>query len=182
VLEREFNLRDAEIGSDGRTLVLACVPFDSPALVDDGDGPYLESFKRGAFATVATAPNRVELRYAHRQEGAPYGFGIDLIEDPSHLIGRFRVAPSEAGDQILALVRDDQLNGVSIGFLAGRSDESMVNGQRRVERVKVKRLGEVSLTPSPAFRGAEVLAVREQSVSGAERERERLYWQRARLL
>jgi uncharacterized protein len=182
MLQRDFQLRDAEVGADGRTLVLACVPFDSPALVDDGDGAYLESFRRGAFAHVAAAPNRVELRYAHRQEGAPYGFGLDLIEDPGHLIGRFRVAPSEQGDQVLALVRDGQLNGVSIGFLAGQSEESQVNGQRHVARLKVKRLAEVSLTPSPAYHGAEVLAVREQSVAHADHERERLFWRRARLL
>lgn len=183
MLERSFSLRDAEIGADGRTLVLACVPFDSPTMVDDGDGPYMESFQRGAFKHITQAANRVELRYAHRQDGAPYGFGLDLIEDPKHLIGRFRVAPSERGDQVLALVRDDQLNGVSIGYVPGQSEEGTDrDGRRMVHRVRVKQLAEVSLTPSPAFHGAAVLALREQSVNGAERERERLFWARARLL
>ena len=181
LLEREFQMRDAEIGADGRTLILACVPFDVAATVDDGDGQYEESFKRGAFASITKAANRVELRYAHR-EGIPYGFGQQLIEDPTHLLGVFRVAPSERGDQVLALVRDNQLKGVSIGFVPGHSDETTVNGKRSVSRVHIKQLAEVSLTPAPAYHGAEVLAVREASVDAALRERERLFWTRARLL
>jgi len=182
LLERSFNLRDAEIGGDGRTLILACVPFDVATLVDDGEGPYEESFKRGAFAAATRAPNRVELRYNHIATGAPYGYGQQLLEDPSHLVGVFRVAPSEQGDQVLALVRDDQLKGVSIGFIPGHSDESRVNGRRRVDRVQVKKLAEVSLTPAPAYVGAAVLAMRSESVSVVEREREALFWRRARLL
>lgn len=180
MLTREFGLRDAEIGGgDGRTLVLACVPFGVEAVVDDGDGPYREVFRRGAFEHVTRAPNRVELRYRHRQDMLPFGFAADLVEDPKHLIGSFRVAPGERGDQILDLVRDGQLSGVSIGFLPGTD---MVTGSGAVERVRVKKLGEVSLTPVQVYTGAEVLAVREAmaDMAGAV-ERERLSLRRIRL-
>jgi HK97 family phage prohead protease len=162
MLTRSFLLRDAEVGGDGRSLILACVPFDRPALVDDGDGPYREVFRRGAFAAVAPAANRIELRYGHRQDGPPYGFGLDLVEDPEHLIGRFRVAPGAQGDQVLALVNDGQLNGVSIGYLAGQSRDTADGDGPLVERLRVKQLAEVSLIPSgtSAYVDARVLAVR----------------------
>ena len=188
MLQRDFHLRDAEVGGDGRTVVLACVPFDVPALVDDGDGPYREVFRQGAFRHVVNAPNRVELRYAHQRAGAPYGFGVDLIEDPKYLLGSFRVAPSEQGDQVLALVTDGQLGGVSIGYVAGQSRDGLDRDGALVERLRVKRLAEVSLTPAPAYgEGSRVLAVREDDlavpgVDAAAVERERLYWARFRTL
>lgn len=184
---REFlSLRDAVVAGDGRTVVLACVPFDVPATVDDGEGPYREVFRRGAFAQVVKAPNRVELRYAH-QPGVPYGFGVDLVEDPKYLLGSFRVAPSDAGDQVLALVKDDQLRGVSIGYLAGKSQEGRDAHGPLVERLRVKRLAEVSLTPAAAYEDAHVLAVRAADpafpvVDAATLERERLHWARLRVL
>lgn len=187
MLQREFlSLRDAELGGDGRTVVLACVPFDVPATVDDGDGPYREVFRHGAFRHVVNAPNRVELRYAHQAQGAPYGFGVDLVEDPKYLLGSFRVAPSAQGDQVLALVGDGQLNGVSIGYVPGQSREGRDEAGRLVERMRVKRLAEVSLTPAPAYLdGAHVLAVREDGSVFPDRhaamvERERLRWARLR--
>lgn len=185
LLTRDYRLRDAEVGGDGRTLVLACVPFDSPAWVDDGAGAYREAFDRGAFAHVVKAPNRVELRYRHRQSGVPYGFGVSLVEDAKYLLGSFRVAPGEQGDQLLALVGDGQASGVSIGYVAG-SDRTVVDADGPlVRRVRVKQLAEVSVLPTGAatWEDAEVLAVRAAvAVDAAARERERLRWVRTRLL
>lgn len=160
MLQRDYRVRDVA-ERDGRTLELACVPFDAPAWVDDGDGPYREVFRRGAFSHITRAANRVELRYAHRQDGAPYGFGMELREDADYLRGVFRVAPSEDGDRLLGLVRDDQLQGVSVGYLPGVDRDGGDADGPLVERVRVKRLAEVSLTPSPAYEDARVLALRE---------------------
>jgi HK97 family phage prohead protease len=185
LLTRDYDLRDAQVGGDGRTLVLACVPFDAPAWVDDGNGPYREAFQRGAFAHVVKAPNRVELRYRHRQAGVPYGFGVDLVEDEKYLLGSFRVAPGDQGDQLLALVADGQMRGVSIGFVAG-SDRTITDADGPiVSRVRVKQLGEVSVLPTgtATWTEAEVLAVREAPDHAlvAARERERLRLLRTRL-
>lgn len=165
MLVRDFQVRDlAQV--DGRTLELACVPFDTPTWVDDGEGPYREAFKRGAFTHVVKAPHVVELRYAHRQDGAPYGFGKSLTEDADYLRGVFRVAESDDGDRLLGLVRDGQLTGVSIGYVPGSDVTETDADGPFTSRVRVKRLGEVSLTPAPAYVEAQVLAVRE----AAERE------------
>ena len=176
-------LRDAHVGDDGRTVVVAVVPYDSPTRVDDGNGPYREVFRRGAFAHACRAPTRVELRYSHRQEGPPYGFGTRLEETGSHLEGEFRVAECSDGDRILALVREGQLAGVSVGYVAGMSRNITDADGPLTERVQVKRLAEVSLVTAGAYEEARVLAIRqavERDLRAAV-ERERLYWQRLRL-
>lgn len=183
MLTREFAaLRDAELRDEGRTLVVACVPFDSPAWVSDGGPAYREVFRPGAFRHVAAAPNRTELRYRHDATGAPYGFGSELREDSGYLLGTFRIAPSSHGDQLLALVRDDQLRGVSIGYVPGRSRDAIDADGPLVERLNVRQLAEVSLTNAPSYPDARVLAVREEpeDFDSAAIERERIYWVRRR--
>ena len=160
MLLRDFQVADiAE--RDGRTLELACVPFDAPAWVDDGAGPYRESFRRGAFQHIVKAPNRVELRYAHHRDGAPYALGRELVEDERYLRGVFRIAESDDGDRLLGLVRAGDLRGVSIGFAPGSDVVETDDDGPVTVRVRVKRLSEVSLTPAPAYADAAVLALRE---------------------
>lgn len=167
MLTREYQIRDAELGGDGQTLVLACVPFDREAVVDDGDGPYREVFRRGAFEHLARAANRTELRYLHgRDPSGVLGFASALAERGDYLEGTFRVAPSASGDQILALVRDEQLRGVSVGFSEGAhpGDNRRTEGEvPLVERLRVRQLPHVALVPAGAYSDARVLAVREAS-------------------
>lgn len=169
MLLRDFQLRDAEVAGDGRNVLLACVPFDTPAYVDDGAGPYREGFRRGAFRHIVRAANRVELRYSHRRDGMPYGFGVRLTEDPKYLFGEFRVAPSDSGDQALALVRDGQLSGVSIGFVAGEDDPGVDQDGPITWRTLVRQLLEVSLTPVPSYAGAHVVGLRESAAIPPDR-------------
>lgn len=182
LLTRTFDLHDVDVKGDGRTLTLALVPFMQPAEVWDPNGAhYREQFARGAFSNVVRAPNRVELRYWHDQTGLPYGFGSRLVEDDRYLVGDFRVSRSVTGDHLLALV-EDGLKGVSVGFYA--DDSGAVREGDLVTRTRVKRVKEVSMTPAPAYEGAEVLAVRAQEPrSGPSRvevarERERAFWSR----
>ena len=187
MLLREYDLDDYQL--DGRTLTVRCVPFDVEAVVDDGDGPYREMFRRGAFTQVLRGANRTELRYAHGMAPSDLlGFAQSLDEAGDGLRGEFRVAPSPAGDQMLALVRDGQLRGMSIGYLAGehpddnrRTDASPLP---LVERLRVRRLSEVSLVRVGAYVDAEVLAVRraaELDLARLARDRARLDWEIARM-
>ena len=180
---RTFDLHDVDVTGDGRTLTLAVVPYMAPAEVAEGGRSYREQFQRGAFANVVKAPNRVELRYWHDQQGLPYGFGASMREDQRYLVGDFRVAKGVPGDQLLALV-EEGLKGVSVGFYGDPSGDRW-EGPHLVTRTRVKRLKEVSMTPAPAYEGAEVVAVRSAEAEEAVRkgpspavvvERERHYW------
>lgn len=186
MLRREYvALRAAEVRDAGRTLILACAPIDVPSWVVDDGSPYREVFRPGAFRHVASAPNRVELRYRHDASGAPYGFGMELSEEPGMLLGTFRVAPSNSGDQLLALVNDEQLTGVSIGYVPGRSRDITDEDGPLTERLNVRQLAEVSLTNAPAYPDARVLALRESEFRddyAAARERESIRLRRLRLM
>ncbi len=78
MLTHSFEVRDAEV--KGRTVVLACVPYDVKAPVADANGdPYFERFERGAFRNVVKAPHVVQLLHDHRP-GVGFGYARSLRE------------------------------------------------------------------------------------------------------
>lgn len=163
---RSYELHDMAV--KGRTLTLAVVPFDRPAWVDDGQGPYRERFRSGAFKHID--PTRVQLRYQHSQDMMDrIGVGQALREDGGYLIGEARVFRGDRGDHLLNLVDDGALQGISAGFVAGESRTVQDADGPLVERVRVKSLPEISLVDEPAYAGAQVLAVR-SAKRAAERE------------
>jgi HK97 family phage prohead protease len=174
MLRHEFQVRDADV--TGRTVRLACVPYDRPAPVADANGdPYLEQFQRGAFRNVVKAPHVVQLLHDHRP-GVGFGYARSLTEEPTYLVGEWRVPKSEPGDQLLALVTDEQLRGVSVGFQPGDHPEDNVWVDNVLTRRYVARMPEVSLTPAPVYDDAKVLEIRHRQQIEADRARERERW------
>jgi HK97 family phage prohead protease len=156
---RELVLRGAEV--KGRTLLLACVPFDTPTWVSDGGDPYREEFAPGAFRHVD--PTRTQLRYRHSGDLLDrLGAGRSLTEDGGWLIGEFQVAKGQRGDRLIDLVDSGDLRGVSVGFDPGVDQTRADADGDIVRRVRVKRLPEVSLVDQPAYAEAAVVAVREE--------------------
>lgn len=148
---------DLEIrGSDGRTVFGLAVPFDQEALVSDGGRPYREVFRMGAFTkTIAESGQRVKFLLNHDKfNRLPLGRATTLREDPSGLVGEFRVSATREGDEALELVRDGVLDSFSVGFAPVKH-----RGTSLVERTEVK-LREVSITPFPSYAGALVGGLR----------------------
>jgi HK97 family phage prohead protease len=155
---RELQLRGAEV--QGRTLVLGCVPFDTPTWVSDGGDPYREEFAPGSFAHID--PTRTQLRYQHSPDLLDrLGAGRRLVEDGGWLVGEFQVAKGARGDHLIDLVASGDLRGVSVGFNPGVDETRADVDGPVVRRVRVKQLVEVSLLDAPAYDQAQVLAVRE---------------------
>ena len=85
MLTHEFQVRDADV--TGRTVRLACVPYDQPAPVADDNGePYLEQFQRGAFRNVVKAPHVVQLLHDHRP-GVGFGYARSSPRKPPTWLG-----------------------------------------------------------------------------------------------
>ena len=165
ILHRTFPAELIE-ESDGRTLFGRCVPYDKVARVIDEVGPpYEEAFTRGAFARAVKAPQRVLLRFEHRDGLLDVaGYGKELEERDDGLWGSFRALDSPAGEQALALHRAGVLGFFSVGF------HPIGNGRRR-SGVVVRthcHLDEVSLCREPAYPGVEA-AVRAGNVIPFER-------------
>lgn len=163
---RRANQADLEVRSDGRTIVGIAVPWDQPARVNDGYGPYTEVFRRGAFRkTITERGERVKALANHDRRSLPLGRAHTLREDGAGLYTELRVSKTRAGDEVLELVRDGALDSFSIGF-AGVKDRQGPDGT--VERTEV-RLDEVSVVAFPAYDGAQIAGVREASVPDLRR-------------
>ena len=154
-LVRTFPDLAIRAAGDGRTVVGCAVPFDRPTDV----GGYIESFTRGAFArTIAErGAARVKVLAQHASTFLPIGRAAVLREDPAGLHVELKISRTQLGDEVLALVEDGALDGLSVGFVPIRAVHNPSTGV--VERTEV-RLDEISVVSFPAYDGARVLAVR----------------------
>ena len=154
-LHRAFADLEIRAASDGRTISGVAVPFDRATDV----GGYRESFTRGAFArTIAEkGAGRVKALAQHATGVLPIGRASLLREDPGGLYAELRISRTQLGDEVLALVEDGALDGLSIGFVPLRSSHNASTGV--LERTEV-RLDEISVVAFPAYDGARVAAIR----------------------
>lgn len=157
MLHREASA-DLQVRNDGRTVFGLAVPFNQATEVNDGWGPYLEEFKRGAFTkTIHSGVERVKFLSFHDKRSMPLGRASLLREDAAGLYGEFLISKTRAGDEAIELIRDGALDGFSVGFVPVK-DRELKRGH--VERLEVK-LNEVSAVTFGAYPGALMAGVRQ---------------------
>jgi Escherichia/Staphylococcus phage prohead protease len=151
-----LELRDAE----QRILGGVLVPFDTPTKI----GGYTETFQRGAFADAD--PASVPLLVGHDHAALPVGVTLTLDEGDQALTGEWRVADTQAGEELLSLARSQVPISLSVGF---RPLEDRWSPDRsRVTRIKAE-LGEVSAVGLGAYETAKVTSVRADEHVSAHR-------------
>jgi uncharacterized protein len=163
-VEQRVTPADLEIrgGSEGRTICGIAVPFDSPTEIRESKySSFTEVFRPSAFRkTIADGrPERIKVFGKHLRAGMPVGRALLLREDPVGLYAELGITKTQAGDEILAMVRDSTLDGLSIGFEALRDKWSPKRDF--VERLEAK-LREVSVVDWPAYENAVVTGVRSE--------------------
>lgn len=166
--DSDIQVRDAAKRELDARLLRWDVPIDTTA--------GRELFARGAFAE--TDPSKVrlmglshEVRLGLRQDGQtpklvriPTGKGVALEERDDGPYMTFRVAKTQAGDEILALAEDGLVSGVSIEFseVPGGSVVETRSGRRTTVHKRVLLQG-VSTTDQPAYgEHSAVVAVRSE--------------------
>jgi uncharacterized protein len=161
-----LSVRDEDQGGDGRTLVGLAVPYDEELEVSDFWDEYTEVFRKGAFAkTITDRAQPVPLLVAHEHRTLPIGAATTLAETDAGLEAQFHLSATARADEVLELVRDRAISGLSIGFQPVQ--QRVTKGSARdpaahrdlVERTEVN-LREVSICNFPAFAGAGVTGVR----------------------
>jgi len=165
LIKRTF---DAEITpGDGRTIDVRIIRYGERATVADGHGgvargvPYQEEWMPGVFDHQLRAANRVLANVEHEPGIAGVvARGSVLRSAPDGFYGSFVALNTPAGDTALELVREDCLGGVS---LEARPVRSVRAAGGIVQRVKAN-LMQIAFCRTPAFAGAQVLAVREQDI------------------
>lgn len=141
-----------------RILQVVAVPYDQEAVVPYGGQMMVESVAPGAFAGIETREEHVSANRDH-DYGRTFGKVLSYNpDDPVGLITNIYVSATPLGDETLRLAADGVLKA-SVGMLVRRSDQIVNKGFRRIKRAF---LDHVSLVPNPAYRGAGVLAVRQE--------------------
>lgn len=171
-------LQVRDVASNLRELTGRAVPYGEKQNV----GWYIESWKRGAFSkSIREAASRLPLLLWHDAQAFPVGMAREWDDTAAGLDGLWELADTELAQQAARQARDGFLTGLSVGF------QLMPNGSRwtlvsddewdpsagvvdEVERTEA-RLLETSLTPTPAFQGAQVTLVRSADVPREARAR-----------
>ena len=152
----EIEIREVEfrLGEEPGTITGIAVPFNQPT---DIGGAYREQFAPGAIRST----NDVKIFYGHDHNDLPIGKVIAGREtDAGYEITARLTAGVQQADETLALLRDGVLDKFSVGF----EPVEQVRDGNTITRTKVN-LREVSVVWAPAFAGASITEVREESPS-----------------
>jgi HK97 family phage prohead protease len=182
---RSWALDDIAIrsGGDGRTVEAYAAVFDTPAEIHDQHGHYMEVIGRSAFnRAISHGIARVGVFYHHGMTlhgtpsdlgSVPIGRPLEIAPDGRGLRTVTRYNNSQLADAALEAIRNGDITGYSF---RGRIIQSTPSG--RVPRARdgdlptVTRtelgLTEYGPTPTPAYSGAGILAVRSAQTLVAE--------------
>ena len=162
-----FELRELDKTDSGRYIEGRAVPYDTWANI----GWFLEAHQAGSFArSITEAAKRLPLLLFHNAQAWPVGVSHEWRDNDKGLDVVWRMDDSDEAARAVDLADKGMLTGLSIGFAPIRSQWDYVSfddwdpdlGPDHMDRVTrlESRLLEVSLTPTPAFVGAQVSLVR----------------------
>lgn len=155
-----LQIRDVEQSSDGRWLEGRAVPYGQWTDV----GWFMEQMAKGVFAkSIREAAKGLPLLVWHDNRTFPIGVSEKWTERDDGLDGVWRVdADDEFALEAARKASDGYLTGMSVGFAPMPESDTLDiddDGLAWVTRNEA-RLLEVSLTPTPAYAGAQVSLVR----------------------
>ena len=141
-----------------RIIELIAVPYNEEAVVEHRGQVLLETVQPGSFDGIETRKDHVTVNRDHLYErtvGKAVGYQPG---DPRGLVARLRISDTPLGDESLRLAADGVLKA-SVGMLVRRSVQVIRDGKRLIKRAF---LDHIALVPNPAYRGADILAVRQE--------------------
>lgn len=165
LLRNDATLADVDVRQ--RLIDVIAVPWEQETELMWRGEIWNEVFARGAFNGLEESAGRIRVNREHRK-GDTVGKVVHVdTKDDRGLLTRVRIAKTLRGDETLALAEEDMI-GASIGYFVKTMSDVNLNKQTRLRRVNRAFLDHLSLVESPAYEGAKVLAVREESSRLAE--------------
>lgn len=150
-----------------RLIDLIAVPWDQEAEVVWRDEYWNEVFRRGAFDGLEDHVGRVRVNREHVKGDT---VGKLVWADPqaeAGLITRTKISKTLRGDDTLGLAEDDAISG-SVGYRINKPEDVTLHRRTKLREVTRAFLDHLSLVESPAFAGAQVLAVRDKDEENVE--------------
>lgn len=120
----------------------------------------------GAFADTLNRRGlrRIPMLFQH-DPSEPIGIWLELREDFRGLFARGRLIPDvQRAREVLALLREGAIDGLSIGF---RAAQARLDPQTRVRKLIAVDLWEISIVTFPLLASARVTAVKKAEPAGA---------------
>lgn len=160
VLER----RDSAVLSDDvdfrqRIIDVIAVPYEQEAEVAWRGEMWREVFSRTAFNGIEDHAGRIPVNREH-VVGDTVGKVVRLDPyDPRGLVASVKIARTPRGDDTLQLASEGML-GASVGYFVKRGSDVETNRRTMLRRVNRAFLQHLAMTDSPAYVGAETVAVR----------------------
>lgn len=151
---------------EGRRVDLRLVAWGDVAVDPSG---YRETIMRGAFADADPSGVVLESGADLRNGGHEtrvVGVAESIVERDDGAYATFRVSPTPAGDELLALIKDRALNAASVVFKPVKSKQ---RGDGVIERHALS-LRRVAVLARGGYQSARVLAVRSEAADAQEAE------------
>lgn len=158
----EIELRKStltDVDAKLRLIDLIAVPWEQETEIMWRGEPWREVFAREAFDGIEDHAGRVRVNREHIM-GDTVGKVVQF--DPTHpdgLFSRVKIASTPRGDETLALAEEDMVSA-SVGFRIKTHRDVQINRRSKVRRVLRAFLDHLAMVESPAYAGAQVLAVR----------------------
>jgi HK97 family phage prohead protease len=164
-VSEEIILRNStltDVDTKQRLIDLIAVPYEQETDVLWRGELWREVFDRAAFTGIEDHAGRVRVNREHVRGDT---VGKVVAFDASHpdgLLARVKIAQTSRGDETLALAEEDMISA-SVGYRVKTPSDVALNRRTKVRRVLKGFLDHLAMVESPAYVGAQVLAVREES-------------------
>jgi HK97 family phage prohead protease len=144
-----------------RIIDVIAVPWDQEAEIHWRNEIWREVFERKAFNEAVQKSVRIPVNREHIR-GDTVGRIVNMdASDARGLLASVRVARTPRGDDTLQLASEGMLGG-SIGYFVRKPSDVALDRRSMLRRVRRAFLEHLSMVESPAFAGAETVAVRDE--------------------
>lgn len=160
ILHRRSTVIAEDVDFKERIIDVIAVPWDEEAEIIWRGEPWREVFERGAFNEAIQNSVRIPVNREHVR-GDTVGRIVNMVDEPRGLLASVRVAKTSRGDDTLQLASEGML-GASVGYFLRKMSDVLLDKRSMMRRVRRAFLEHLSMVESPAFAGAETVAVRDE--------------------
>lgn len=150
----------SDIDFKQRVIDVIAVPWETEARVFWRGDFWSEVIERGAFDGIESRAGQVRVNREHRK-GDTVGKVVEFDpHDERGLFARLKIVRGSKGDEVLYLAEEDMVSA-SIGYRANKNSDVVLDKQAMTRRVRKAFLDHLGMVEDPAFKEAQVLAVRD---------------------